>query len=183
MPRLRKGPKEVGGISAGGETHQDVSLAAKGDHLAREDELEAHVVGEGGDHCLVRHKRTRVQRPPMGRIGEQRGQRVGVRGASAVAHGEQPTAGVEPVGDFGRRGVEPITTLAERRDPQRRALVRLGPSRRQQVGQEGPGILPPGLEERVEEVGGGVTHWRPPSRRRCPHARRRDPRARHRPGA
>ncbi len=96
---LRESPKKVHGISAGRETQQDISLGAKGDHLPRKDELEAHVVGERGDHGMVRHERPRGQGPPVGWLGEQGGQRVGVRGASAVAHGEQPAAGVEPVGD------------------------------------------------------------------------------------
>ena len=69
--RLLEGAQHVRRVAARGEADGHVELAGVGDDLAREDELEPHVVGERGEDGLVVDQREGGQRAPVRGVAEQ----------------------------------------------------------------------------------------------------------------
>ena len=160
-----------------------MSPAARvGDELAGEDELEADVVGERGEHGRVVDQAAGRQRAAPRRSGEQRGERGRVGGAAAVAEREQPPAGGERAGHRVGGGAElDSATARERRRPQRDAVRRLGHrrARRGRRAARPASRSSPSMNGYRKSVPSGIGRLTP-TQRRWPCRRAR---ARGRPGA
>ena len=137
--RLGEGGHQVARASARREGHRDVTVARVGDDLPREDELEAHVVAERGQHGLIGGQVQRRQRTAADRLREQ-SRRASRRRSSfrrcrtRTAGHRRRTARPSPR----RTALDDRAHIRERRPLQRRALAGLGPRRRGQVGQQRP---------------------------------------------
>ncbi len=99
---------------------------AEGRDLPGEHDVHADVVRQRGQHGRVAGQADGGQRSrATARIEEQRGDLLRVSGAAAVAEGQQPSAGREPLGGLACAGGELIAAARADLGAQRDDLVRL----------------------------------------------------------
>ena len=92
MRASSKARRHVHRTPAGREADGNVAAGGMGDELAREDQLEAHVVGQGGEDGLVLDEAECGQRAAARGVAEQLRGSLGIGGAPAVPEGEEAAA-------------------------------------------------------------------------------------------
>ena len=153
--RLVEGPQHVHRVAARREPDRDVTGSGVSDDLAGEDQLEADVVGERGEHRTIVDERHRGQAPTRAAdCGTAR------RSPSAsVALPPLPNVNSRP--PCSKRCAIASPAASERGGALRAsvtvrrfaALGHLRPGRRGEVGQERAGVALVSVDERVEEAG------------------------------
>ena len=150
--RLAERGEEISRVAARRDADGDVAGLGTGDQLAGEDEFEADIVAQRGEHCGVASERARGTWISPRRRREQHGNRRGIGGAPTVAKREQPAAPAEAIGH--RRGdrleLSPLAVEGVR--PEHVAVRSLGPCRGGQVVEQSGSNHRVPFEEWVEEL-------------------------------
>ena len=111
--------QHVGRCPAGAEADGNVVAAPEGVHLAREDPLEAVVVGDRGERERVGRQRDGGDRRPvvLEPADELGGKVLSIGGAAAVAEAEDLAAGPDPARQRERRALDRLRIDAEGTQP------------------------------------------------------------------